>query len=54
MVKFALLVRPEAKPGKEQQVADFIKSALAQQEADAISWYALQMGGFYVWYLRHF
>lgn len=46
MVKFALLVRLEAKAGKEQVVADFIKGALslAQQEAQTISWYALQMG----------
>ena len=46
MVKFALLARLEAKPGKEQEVADFIKSALplAQQEAETISWYALQIG----------
>ncbi len=46
MVKFALLVRLEAKPGKEAEVAAFIKSALplAQQETDTVSWYALQMG----------
>src|ERR1700722_16742113 len=46
MVKFALLARLEAKPGKEQEVADFIKSALplAQQESETISWYALQIG----------
>jgi quinol monooxygenase YgiN len=46
MVKFALLARLEAKPGKEQEVANFIKSALplAQQEAETISWYALQIG----------
>ena len=46
MVKFALLVRLEARPGKEQEVAAFIKSALplAQQEADTVSWYALQFG----------
>ncbi len=46
MVKFALLVRLEAKPGKEQEVADFIKSALplAEQEEKTISWYALQLG----------
>jgi quinol monooxygenase YgiN len=46
MVKFALLARLEAKPGKEQEVADFIKSALplAQQEPDTVSWYALQLG----------
>jgi len=46
MVKFALLARLEAKPGKEQEVAAFIKSALplAQQEAETVSWYALQIG----------
>jgi hypothetical protein len=46
MVKFALLARLEAKPGKEQDVADFIKSALplAQQETETVSWYALQIG----------
>jgi len=46
MVKFALLARLEAKPGKEQEVADFIKSALplAQQETETISWYALRIG----------
>lgn len=46
MVKFALLVRLEAKPGKEQEVADFIKGALplAQQETQTINWYALQLG----------
>lgn len=46
MVKFALLARLEAKPGKEQEVAEFIKSALslAQQETETISWYALQLG----------
>ena len=46
MVKLALLARLEAKPGKEQEVANFIKSALplAEQESDTISWYALQIG----------
>ena len=46
MEKFSLLVRLEAKPGKEQQVADFIKGALplAQQEEQTIRWYALQIG----------
>ncbi len=36
----------EAKPGKEQAVADFLKSALplAQDEPDTITWYAIQMG----------
>jgi len=46
MVKLGLLVRLEAKPGKEQEVADFLKGglALAQQEPGTVSWYALQLG----------
>ena len=46
MEKFALLVRLEAKPGKEKEVSDFIKNALpiAQAELFTSKWYALQMG----------
>ena len=46
MEKFALLVRLEAKPGKEKEVSDFIKSALplAQAEPFTTKWYALQIG----------
>jgi quinol monooxygenase YgiN len=46
MEKLALLARLEAKPGKEQEVSDFIKSALAlaQNEPATIRWYALQLG----------
>ena len=46
MVKYALLARLEAKPGKEKEVSDFIKSALplAQQESFTVNWYALQLG----------
>ena len=46
MVTLALLARLEAKPEKEQEVADFIKSALplAEQEPATVSWYALQLG----------
>jgi quinol monooxygenase YgiN len=46
MEKVALLARLEAKPGKEKEVAEFIKSALAlaQNEPDTIRWYALQIG----------
>ncbi len=45
MEKLALLARLEAKAGKEQQVADFIKSALplAEAEPGTIRWYALQI-----------
>jgi len=46
MVKLGLLARLEAKPGKEQEVADFLKAglALAQQETETVSWYGLQLG----------
>lgn len=46
MEKLALLVRLEAKPGKEKEVLEFIKGALplAQQEPDTVRWYALQLG----------
>jgi quinol monooxygenase YgiN len=46
MEQLALLARLEAKAGKEQEVADFIKSALplAQGETGTIRWYALQIG----------
>ena len=46
MVTVGLLVRLEAKPGKEQAVADFLRSALplAQNESATITWYAIQIG----------
>ena len=46
MAKLALLARLEAKPGKEHELADFLKSALplAQQEPGTLSWYALKIG----------
>lgn len=46
MVKYALLARMEAKPGKEEEVAQFIQGALplAQEEKDTVSWYALRIG----------
>ena len=46
MEKFALLVRLEAKPGKEKELSDFIRSALplAQAEPLTTKWYALQIG----------
>ena len=46
MEKFSLLVRLEAKPGKEAEVAAFIKSALALAIAEpfTLRWYALQLG----------
>ncbi len=46
MVKFALFARLEAKAGKEETVAEFLKSALtmAEDEVKTISWYALRLG----------
>ena len=46
MVSYALLARMEAKPGKEAEVAEFLKGALpiVQGESGTIHWYALQIG----------
>jgi quinol monooxygenase YgiN len=46
MVKVALLVRLEAKPGKEAAVAQFLEGALplANQEAATPVWFALRLG----------
>jgi quinol monooxygenase YgiN len=45
-VHVALLVRLEAKPGKETAVADFLKGGLAivLEEPATTTWYALQLG----------
>ena len=46
MVKFALFVRLEARPGKEAAVADFLAGALplANAEAGTKAWFALKFG----------
>jgi quinol monooxygenase YgiN len=46
MVRVALLVRLQAKPGKEADVAQFLESglALANQEAETPIWFALRLG----------
>lgn len=46
MVKVALLVRLQAKPGKEAAVASFLESALtlANQETTTPVWFALRLG----------
>ena len=46
MEKFGILARVEAKPGKEAEVLEFLKSALplAEGEPGTIRWYALQIG----------
>lgn len=45
MVKHALFVKLDAKPDKEREVEDFLKSGLAivAQEPATISWYALKL-----------
>ena len=45
MIKYALLATLEAKSGKENEVEEFLKSALPLVEAEpnTISWYAFKM-----------
>jgi len=45
MMKHALFVRLEAKPGKEKELAQFLQAGLgmAQQEATTLVWFALQL-----------
>jgi quinol monooxygenase YgiN len=46
MVSKALFVRLEAKPGKEEEVASFLKSGLAvvQQEPATVAWFGIRLG----------
>jgi len=46
MGRLAIWAQLEAKPGKENDVEQFLKSAqpLAEHEAGTISWYAIKMG----------
>ena len=46
MIKAALFVKLEAKPGKEREVEQFLKDGLhvIEDEADTISWYAIRTG----------
>ena len=46
MVKLALYVRLDAKPGKEQEVADFLRSGLplVEEEPATVAWFGIQMG----------
>jgi quinol monooxygenase YgiN len=46
MGKLAIWAELQAKPGKEKQVEEFLKSAqpLAEREPATISWYAIKMG----------
>ena len=46
MGKLAIWAQLEAKPGKEKEVEEFLKSAqpLAEREAGTVSWYAVKLG----------
>ena len=46
MTNVALLIRFEAKPGKEQEVAQFLRGALplAQAEPGTTVWFGIQIG----------
>jgi quinol monooxygenase YgiN len=46
MTKYALYVPLKAKPGKEKEVADFLRSALPLVDAEpgTVSWFAIQEG----------
>ncbi len=46
MTNLGLLVTMEAKPGKEDEVKDFLNSgeALVAEEPDTIAWFAIQIG----------
>src|SRR5262245_58452685 len=46
MVRIGLYVRLEARPGKEQELAQFLASAqpLAKEEPGTIAWFAVRFG----------
>lgn len=46
MVTVGLLVRLEAKPGKENEVAKFLQSGLGivQAEPETLAWFAVRLG----------
>lgn len=46
MVKLAIWASLEAKPGKEKEIEEFLKSAqpLAAKEKGTVTWYAIKMG----------
>jgi quinol monooxygenase YgiN len=46
MSKLAIWAQLEAKPGKEKELEEFLKSALplAERELGTITWYAIKMG----------
>ncbi len=45
-LRLALLARVEAKPGKEAEVENFLRSALSlvEDEPETLEWFAIKMG----------
>ncbi len=45
-VRVALLARIEAKPGKEEEVESFLRSALSlvEEEPETVEWFAIKLG----------
>lgn len=46
MIKVALYVRLEAKPGKEKEVEAFLKGGrpIVEEEPDTVAWFGLRLG----------
>ena len=46
MIKFALFVRLEAKPGKEADVENFLRGGLplVEQEPGTLAWFGIRLG----------
>jgi len=46
MIKLALYVRLDAKPGKEKAVEEFLRGGLpiVREEPDTIAWFAIKLG----------
>ena len=46
MITKALLVRPEALPGKETELADFLTEArsIVMEEPGTVAWFAIRLG----------
>jgi hypothetical protein len=46
MINVALFVRLEAKPGKEEEVATFLREGLSlvQEEPSTVAWFGIRLG----------
>ena len=56
MLKTALYVRLEAKPGKEDEVEAFLKAGLpiVMEEPATVAWFGLRLGLQHLVFLMHF